>query len=318
MVRFICVLLASCLVWLNVLPASSHLVVETSVNAVIGDISYYQRFGRLPTYQDDEVLRIRTHLSYVEKLLRSRVPSTVSTSLMPRRQQMLDLLHTYHQQGVFPSQDAYEGRRPNFIDEQGRLCAVGYLIAQTAGIGLAREIDKDYSYAYLPEMKSSKLAAWAEKSGLTIEELAMIQPRYVTPEEEQIGRAYGLGFLSVAAFLTAVQLFLLIFHTEMGSSFSPEYYADVQTADIAITFISALLLPLFIGAAGVAAFQDIILGMASLMLGGLLAMVIGIPNLSWLIQLDDLARQQPEPVSIGWFQTPDRQNTWGLHASLSF
>ena len=43
----------------------------TTVNAIIGDRSFIETYSDRPTEYTDEVLRLQTHLSYVEQLLRS-------------------------------------------------------------------------------------------------------------------------------------------------------------------------------------------------------------------------------------------------------
>jgi hypothetical protein len=40
------------------------------VNAILGDISFFEKYSSLPTQSASEVLRIQTHLEYVESLLR--------------------------------------------------------------------------------------------------------------------------------------------------------------------------------------------------------------------------------------------------------
>ncbi len=176
--HYVLVLLSLSLMWFQSSPAWAAVNMQHSVNAVIGDRSYVARFGEAPSPQTSEKLRIQTHLAYVETQLRESTPLVISPALYTRRQALLNHLQTYWQQGVFPTQTGYAGRRPHFIDEQGRLCAVGYLVAQTAGLELAQQINRRYRYAYLPDMKMPELQSWVGQSGLTLKELAMIQPTY--------------------------------------------------------------------------------------------------------------------------------------------
>lgn len=149
------------------------------VNAVLGNESFIQRFGRQPTSQDAENLRIRTHLAYVEKLLRSRPARHLSEELQQARERNLDRLQTYWKRGIFPSNTAYpDKRRPTFIDEAGRICAVGYLVAQSAGWDVAKTINAAHQYDFIQEIDAPMLDRWAATSGLTKRELAMIQPSY--------------------------------------------------------------------------------------------------------------------------------------------
>lgn len=161
-----------------------------SVNAVLGNQSFAHRFGRQPTPQDAEDLRIRTHLAYVEKLLRSRPVHHLSEKLQQARERNLDRLRTYWKRGIFPRNKAYpDERRPTFIDEAGRICAVGYLVARSAGWDVAKKINAAHQYDLIQEIDAPVLDRWAATSGLTKRELAMIQPAYrcctIEPEESE-------------------------------------------------------------------------------------------------------------------------------------
>jgi hypothetical protein len=149
------------------------------VNAVIGDLSYWTRFGRWPGPEAEEATRIRTHLAYVERLLRSRPTEHLSPAQRAARARHLDRLHDYWTRGVFPRNDRFPDRRqPTFIDSAGRICAVGYLIEQSAGRAVAERINARYKYAYLHTIEMPLLEKWIAQSGLTKHELAMIQPAY--------------------------------------------------------------------------------------------------------------------------------------------
>jgi hypothetical protein len=72
----------------------------------------------------------------------------------------------------------YDDRKPCFIDDGGNICAVGYLVEQTAGRAAAEAINARHQYDELLAMDDPTLLAWATKSGFTLTELAMIQPTY--------------------------------------------------------------------------------------------------------------------------------------------
>lgn len=150
-----------------------------SVNAVIGDISFLEKYGISPTAETNEYLRLQTHLEYVEKLLRKKDISTLTKIQQENREKMLDLLNEYWKSGVFPKNYDYPGKRiPCFIDKKGRICAVGYLIEQSTGREVAEEINSKYKYAYLADIDDHTIDNWIRSSGLTKEECAMIQPAY--------------------------------------------------------------------------------------------------------------------------------------------
>lgn len=169
--------------------------IEQTVNAVIGDISYIQTFGHQPTKETDETTRIQTHLKYVEKLLRNKVISSLTAKQKENRKKMLDLLNEYWTAGVFPKNFDYPDQRiPCFIDKNGNICAVGYLIEQTESRQVAEEINSKFKYEYLLAMNDPKIDSWVQASGLTKEECAMIQPAYgPAPKDNYISPSYGIS-----------------------------------------------------------------------------------------------------------------------------
>jgi hypothetical protein len=150
-----------------------------TINAVLGDVSFVKKFGTAPTPASGEALRIQTHLEYVETLLRAEDVSHLSPMLRERRTALLDKLHEYRLTSAFPTNlDFPQERRPCFIDAAGNICAVGFLIEQTAGRVLAEHINAAHRYDFLADMHVPELTAWVEASGLTARECAMIQPQY--------------------------------------------------------------------------------------------------------------------------------------------
>lgn len=155
----------------------------TAINAVIGDASWIARFGSAPDGSATERERIQTHLRFVLAQLRARDISHLGPGQKLRRRTALDTLQSYIDQGRFPRRglDNYPGRRPRFIDDRGTHCAVGYLIAASGAPDLARALDARYEYAYVADMDSPALLAWAADHGFTVRELATIQPGYDAP-----------------------------------------------------------------------------------------------------------------------------------------
>lgn len=150
-----------------------------TVNLILGDVSFQEKFGADPDLTTDENLRIHTHLTYVQDILSDAETSHLTPEQIQNRNQLLIHLQDYIDAGIFPRNYKYPGeRRPNFIDERGQICAVGYLIEKSTGRELADLINSEYQYAAVREMKLPELADWQEKSGFTITELGMIQPNY--------------------------------------------------------------------------------------------------------------------------------------------
>jgi hypothetical protein len=168
-----------------------------TVNAVIGDESFTSLYGDrlLADVSEDE--RLQIHLRYVEEFLRSRDVSDLSEELRKNREEMLDLLNAYWQAGEFPKNYDYpDQRRPCFIDKDGNICAVGYLIEQTAGRVVAEDINEKYKYEYLLAMNDEGVDNWIDNSGLTKEECAMIQPTYGPSPEvnyNYVSPEYGIS-----------------------------------------------------------------------------------------------------------------------------
>jgi hypothetical protein len=150
-------------------------------NHHLGDAAFIAALGRPPT-DDEEPLRIRTHFLAVKQLLASR-PAT-RPELADRRAQLLAHFDDYIAKGTTPRNTHLPWRTPVFIDDEGTICAVGYLIEHTAGRAVAERIAARHRYAYLEEIVAAmpEVRAWVEQSGFTLEELASIQPGYEGPD----------------------------------------------------------------------------------------------------------------------------------------
>ena len=122
---------------------------------------------------------IQFHLMETEKLLRSRPTSHLTPLQKKNRQANLNTLHAYWQNGVFPQNTMHPGKRqPYFIDVFNTYCAVGYLMQQSGADKMARDINQTQNYSYLRDIKHPELMDWANNSGLSVDELALIQPGY--------------------------------------------------------------------------------------------------------------------------------------------
>jgi hypothetical protein len=121
------------------------------------------------------------HLQETELLLRSRNVSQLSPSLKKQRAKNLDILHSYWQRGLFPVNEMHEGRQPYFIDKVNTYCAVGYLMQKTGGDAIAKEIKATQNFSYLLDIHHPKLMNWVVHSGLSLDELALIQLPYFGP-----------------------------------------------------------------------------------------------------------------------------------------
>ncbi len=185
------ILFTSCLVICSCLFGQT----SATINPVIGDISFVAKYGEPPTADCNEKDRIKTHLAYVEAQLRTADVSALTVEQQAKRNTILDHLQDYWKREQFPLNTAYPNeRKPCFIDEYGTICAVGYLIEQTAGHAAAEAINDRYQYATIAEMtdKLPEIEQWANENGLTLNECAMIQPTYLVVRlvKNQVG-IYG-------------------------------------------------------------------------------------------------------------------------------
>jgi hypothetical protein len=167
--------------------------ISQPVNSVLGDASYLIKYQNLPDKYSNEVIRIKTHLEYVENLLRNTSTKHLNKLQQFKRRQAIENLHFYWTAGIFPeNRDFLNDRKPCFIDEKGNLCAVGYLIEKSAGREVAEQINARFQYEYLLEMEWNVIDEWIASSGLTKLECAMIQPTYgSTPTENYITPGFG-------------------------------------------------------------------------------------------------------------------------------
>ncbi len=149
-----------------------------AVNEVIGDESFVATYGRRPTEHDPNLVRVRTHLAFVEHLLRSTDDSAMPAAARDARRRNLDLLRRYWQAELFPAGESDAGRQPTFIDDAGRRCAVAYLVEASAGTPAVDSINRRFRNAYIREIDDSALDAWIAGSGFTRREVMTIQPNY--------------------------------------------------------------------------------------------------------------------------------------------
>ena len=150
-------------------------------NHHLGDTAFLEQYGRPPT-AEEEHLRIRTHFLAVQKLLASH-PAT-KPELEAKRKLLLAHFSDYIAKGTTPKNEHLPWRTPVFIDDEGTICAVGYLIEQSAGRDVAEKIAKSHRYSYIEEIAKAmpEVQQWVADSGFTLEELGSIQPGYEGPD----------------------------------------------------------------------------------------------------------------------------------------
>jgi hypothetical protein len=123
--------------------------------------------------------QIERHLEQVERTLRRESPAGLSEAQRAARGQVLDALHAYRMNGVFPKNRDYPDRRvPYFVDDDGVACAVGQLMIASGAEDLAREIATYENNDFLADIDHPEVPRWLHANGLTVAEAAWIQPTY--------------------------------------------------------------------------------------------------------------------------------------------
>ncbi len=123
--------------------------------------------------------RVQTHLRAVADRLGRVDDSSLTPALREARHRNLQRLREYASAAVFPTHTpGAQGRVPNFLDHRGNVCAVGYLVEQDLGRATVVDIASEYQFEYVPYIDSPALSSWQSHSGLSLLELAMIQPSY--------------------------------------------------------------------------------------------------------------------------------------------
>jgi hypothetical protein len=112
-------------------------------------------------------------------LLRAVDVADLPQPLRARRLENLDRLHAYRLARRFPDgEEPSDGRRPTFIDDRGRRCAVAALVEESEGSAAAFAIDRRFHHAYVAEIDDPAFEAWVASSGFSRAELAIVQPTY--------------------------------------------------------------------------------------------------------------------------------------------
>ncbi|NVB80651.1 MAG: hypothetical protein HOV81_19810 [Kofleriaceae bacterium] len=97
-----------------------------------------------------------------------------TAELAGRRAQLIGWLHDYQVAGVYPS-DALGMPRSVFVDEKGVRCPMAELIWRSGHTDLVEAVAKENNEVRLADVKDGPLWDWMVGSGLTVDEIAMVQ-----------------------------------------------------------------------------------------------------------------------------------------------
>lgn len=126
------------------------------------------------------------HYERVEQELRRAKPQ-LDPQTASRRAEALDILHRYRTDAVFGTTDGFRGwRMPHFVDNDGRRCAVAYLLDHTGYAHVTDRVAATANHAWVADLAGDpELQEWLQTYGLTAAEAARIQgPARPRPEPE--------------------------------------------------------------------------------------------------------------------------------------
>ncbi len=136
--------------------------------------------GTAPGKAEDDAVLIaekRAHLDAVLAELPGRDTSHLTPEQLAARQVSLEKLREYRDEGRFPLNLDFPGRRmPYFIDAAGTRCAMAYVLEAAGGGALLQRLASEANHAYVAEIPDdAELLAWIDRMGLTLDEVAFIQ-----------------------------------------------------------------------------------------------------------------------------------------------
>lgn len=121
---------------------------------------------------------VAAHLGSVLTILRSNPVNQLSPQQYRSRLHLIQLLDSYRAAGRFPINSYSRQRTPVFIDANNTYCAVAYLLQQTGQTAVAKRIAAANNLAWVKEIHDPALPVWQKASGLSLEELKLIQGVY--------------------------------------------------------------------------------------------------------------------------------------------
>jgi hypothetical protein len=97
-----------------------------------------------------------------------------SPELAARRAQLIGFLHDYYEAGQFPTDDAGQPQSV-FVDAKGVRCPMAELIWRSGHHDLVEAVAREHNAVRLAEVTEGPLHDWMVGSGLTPEEISLVQ-----------------------------------------------------------------------------------------------------------------------------------------------
>jgi hypothetical protein len=161
----------------------------------------------LPTIQEEQELLVR-HIQLLGQIFATRFVENLTYTQRQARQQHLKVLEAYWKRRDCPHNYYLPYRNPVFIDHEGRYCAVGYLMLKSGKQTFCEAVQKTNNFVFIRQIEHPEFHAWQQESGLSIDELAWIQPGYA-PEVRFIDwdKREALGKLHKFDSLTSMSIY---------------------------------------------------------------------------------------------------------------
>ncbi len=102
------------------------------------------------------------------------IPTAATAELAGHRAQLIGWLHDYQVAGVYPT-DALGMPRSVFVDDKGVRCPMAELIWRSGHRDLVEAVAKENNQVRLVDVEEGPLWDWMVGSGLTVDEIAMVQ-----------------------------------------------------------------------------------------------------------------------------------------------
>ncbi|MCU0445230.1 MAG: hypothetical protein MUE85_09960 [Microscillaceae bacterium] len=118
------------------------------------------------------------HIQTLQAIFSKRILPHLTPLQQQTRLQHLKVLAQYAQLRDCPRNYNKTYRTPVFIDEKGRYCAVGYLMLHSGKKNFCEAVQKTNNYIYIRQIENQEFSEWQQSSGLSLDELAWIQPAY--------------------------------------------------------------------------------------------------------------------------------------------
>jgi hypothetical protein len=135
-------------------------------------------FLEAPIMQNEQDLLV-FHIQTLQAIFSKRPSVHLNLNQQQVRLRHLQVLAQYAQLRDCPRNYYIPYRIPVFIDDAGRYCAVAYLMLHSGKKAFCEAVQKNSNYIYIHQIENQEFAEWQRNSGLSLDELAWIQPAYM-------------------------------------------------------------------------------------------------------------------------------------------